>query len=259
MDSPSLEILVSTQNGDFGNLGSIEQASVLYINQSQSGAGGSLPAATARIVNSTDTGLSNSRNLAIDHAIGQICLIADNDVQYLPGFEEEILRCFKRLADADLIVFQIQTPEGEPYKQYPAHEEWLSPSQVGRVSSIEIAFRLESVKRSGIRFDPLFGLGAPFPSGEENIFLQQCRHQGLRILYVPIPIVVHPRQSSGSNLSDAATVRAKGAVFYRLYGAKWPAAILRFAWRLPNRSEFGFIRFAGLMLRGVYEYRRRSR
>ena len=39
-----------------------------------------------RVINSFEIGLSKSRNLAIKNALGDICIIADDDIEYVEDF-----------------------------------------------------------------------------------------------------------------------------------------------------------------------------
>ena len=57
-------------------------------------------------IDTLDRGLSKSRNLAIKNAIGDICLIADDDVVLEKDFHESILSSYESLSDADLISFK---------------------------------------------------------------------------------------------------------------------------------------------------------
>ena len=62
-------------------------------------------------VETRQRGLSRSRNMAIDKADADICILCDNDVEYLPDYEKRIEDGFARHPDADLIVFYVQRKE----------------------------------------------------------------------------------------------------------------------------------------------------
>ena len=79
--------------------------------------------------------------------------------------------------------------------------------------------KLKSIKDKNIKFDENFGLGGIYTSGEENIFLMDCINNGLKIIYIPITIAIHEKESSGRIL-DEKTIYSKGALFYRLFGIK---------------------------------------
>jgi glycosyltransferase involved in cell wall biosynthesis len=204
-----------------------------------------------------ERGLSKSRNRALSLAQGDICLIADDDISLLPEYKERILSEFRANPEADIITFQIRTPDGGFFKDnYGTDPHWHTLRSIMRVCSIEIAFRRERVLKSGIRFDERFGLGAEFPTGEEAIFLADAIRAGLRVRYVPVPIVVHGRESSGAAFArNPRLIKAKGAMFLRLFGV-WSMPIsLLFAAMKYKRSEMSFFYFVRCMLNGMREFR----
>ncbi len=138
-----------------------------------------------RFIESTDRGLSKSRNLAMDNADGDICILCDNDVEYLPDYEIRIKDGFEKHPDADLIVFYIKRKE-KPVPNYDRSKR-MGYLSVMKIFSPEIAFKRNSIK--GIRFDERFGAGSGrYLMGEENIFLYDCLKKGLKIYYEPVMI-----------------------------------------------------------------------
>lgn len=135
-------------------------------------------------IESKDRGLSRSRNLAIDSAESELCILCDNDVVYVQDYEKIICESFDRHPDADLIVFYIKRKE-KPIPNFPK-EKRMGYLSVLKIFSPEIAFRRESVK--DIRFDEDFGAGAKYIMGEENLFLYDCLKRGKKIYYVPVKI-----------------------------------------------------------------------
>ena len=55
-------------------------------------------------IESTERGLSRSRNMALKNAEADICILCDNDVEYVDGYEDIILKEFKDNPEADIIV-----------------------------------------------------------------------------------------------------------------------------------------------------------
>lgn len=55
--------------------------------------------------NSTDRGLSKSRNTALKHATGDICVLADDDLEYVENYRDLIIEQFKLHPQADIITF----------------------------------------------------------------------------------------------------------------------------------------------------------
>jgi glycosyltransferase involved in cell wall biosynthesis len=169
------------------------------------------------VINSSSKGLSKSRNIGILNISRGYVIIADDDVSYLPNFDKTVKSAITRFPHISAFTFQIQTPDGDSYKRYRTKgfiHNWIS---ILRVSSISVVFNIERVKSENIFFDEKFGLGAKYPTGEENIFLNDMRSRGLVILSIPKPVVIHPHESSGSQITNQL-IFSKGAMFRRLYG-----------------------------------------
>lgn len=196
------------------------------------------------------TGLSRSRNAALDFAQGEIVLIADDDVAHPDGAFDEIRRVFAQDPDLDLLAGRSFTPDGVPRK--PAHNRphrlrlWNS----GRISSHELAFRRARITAAGIRFDEHFGVGAGTPNflGEEYIFVADCLKAGLRGCYLPFPLSIHPPESSGFVWEGRAAAQARAGVLARVFGPWTP--LMRVAFAAKNFRRFETIEDLGIFLLG---------
>lgn len=136
-------------------------------------------------IDSTQRGLSRSRNMAIRNAVADICILCDNDVEYVDGYEELILKEFREHPEADVIVFYIKRKE-KPQPNYPKRR-YMGYLSVMKIFSPEIAFRRKAVM--DIPFNEAFGAGSgKYLMGEENIFLYNCLQRHKKILYVPVKI-----------------------------------------------------------------------
>ena len=248
----TFQILISTLNGMFLNRSIIVLSKYILINQSKERL---LPNKNNNIYNFNERGLSKSRNRAIEIADADICLISDDDLDYSAEIEQLITDAFKKNSDADIITFQIKTPDGKMYKNYKPNAFWHTKKTLMRVSSVEIAFRLKSIHDGGLKFDEYFGLGAEFPTGEEIIFLTDALKKKLKILYIPIPIVIHPIESSGKNYDNITLIKAKGAMFYRIFGNIGYIISVLFAYKKYKYSIFSLKYFIVLMFKGIKNYR----
>jgi len=171
---------------------------------------------TVRIINVAERGLSKSRNMAIKNAIKTICLIADDDVVYLQNFDEEIINAFNQNLDAAIITFNHQRigldkPQNNSKKPY-RH----SKKTIYDVCSIEIAFRLNSIRENNLFFDKYFGLGSYFEIAEEFLFLRGAIKLNLKLYFSPHVIVSHPLLSSGEDQGNDKLIYARAALFYKL-------------------------------------------
>lgn len=136
---------------------------------------------TVRIFDETDRGLTKSRNLAIEKATADVCMLCDDDETFVPGYEEKILGAYEACPQADIIIFKM-------VNRKPSFQDRimrLKFPQTMKVSSWQISFRRESLLRSGVRFDELLGAGTGNGAEEELKFLLDAQKAGLRIWYVP--------------------------------------------------------------------------
>lgn len=138
---------------------------------------------TATVIYTTERGLSKSRNLAIDNANGDICLICDDDEILEHDYESSILEAFRNYDD-DIIAFKF----GNPARQYSNKTFKVGFFKTGKIGSVQLAFRLDSILHNNIRFNIKMGSGTGNGAGEENRFLIDCIRKGLKIRYVPVLI-----------------------------------------------------------------------
>lgn len=169
-------------------------------------------------VDSNEIGLSKSRNMALDNARGDYLVIADDDLEYVDGYNITICNAFKKNPKADVIVFQVEGIEHE-FKKYGRKAKKLSYLGSLHVSSVEIVIRRDSIKKYNIRFAEEFGSGAKYRMGEENIFLFECLKAGMKIYYEPKVIArLHMNKSTWFRGFSKKYFFDRGAVSRKLYG-----------------------------------------
>lgn len=244
--NPTLEILISTMNRrDLSFLKSMfpyhqpEEFSILIINQTQHEEDLISHYDTIRVINSRVFGLSKSRNLAIENAIGDILLLADDDIQYLPNFEKIILQAYDRYDQASLISFQYLNENKELVKFYPKSEGYISSSKQ-YLSSVEMTVNKSSLNAHHINFDERFGLGAKFICAEEQVFRHEILSKNLKVAFVSKPICIHLASTSGSKLDSPENIKAMTAFKYFQYGNLVYLWLLKYVFFLYRH---GFISF----------------
>ncbi|MBO4902145.1 MAG: glycosyltransferase [Lachnospiraceae bacterium] len=207
-------------------------------------------------IESTQRGLSRSRNMAIRNARADICILCDNDVEYADDYEEKILSAFEEHPDADLIVFYIQRKE-KPEPNYPT-KRWMGYLSVMKIFSPEIAFRRRSVQ--GLTFNESFGAGSgKYLMGEENIFLYDCLKARRKILYVPEKIAtLREEESTWFQGYNKAFFLSRGAGYAAMSRFFSHVLIWQFALRKRElyRKEMRTITALTYMYRGRSEYLR---
>jgi hypothetical protein len=82
--------------------------------------------------------------------------------------------------------------------------------------------KIESIRSAGIEFDENFGAGVENYLGDEYIFIADALNKGLKGVYLPIKVAVHPSDSSGSRWGTDKDLKARAAVFSRVFGPLAP-------------------------------------
>ena len=159
---------------------------VVVINQCDWDAYAEYPTETgaARMFSVRQRGLTRSRNMAIEKAAADVCLLCDDDEEFVPGYEARILAAYERLPQADVLIFKITNRPAS----FPDRVLRLRFPRTMKVSSWQISFRRERILAAGLRFDELLGAGTGNGAEEELKFLTDCEKAGLKIYYVPVEI-----------------------------------------------------------------------
>ena len=232
--------------------------SSIVINQGSSEEREYFPEEDCLFITTKERGLSKSRNMAIREAAmagRELCILCDNDVLYERDYEDKILKAFDRNPDSDILVFFIERPER--HRSVFNTEKPLDRLHAMKIFSPEIAFRLSRIRKAGLKMDELFGAGAKYGMGEENIFLFDAIRAGLKITYVPIRIAgTIENESSWFKGYTREFFRNRGAGYYRMAPVLWPLLCLQFAVRKRGlyRESLGFFAALKGMAEGKREY-----
>lgn len=151
---------------------------------------------TIRMYSNTQRGLSRSRNLAILHAKGDICLISDDSEKFEDNYVETILSAFKRHPDADIIAFNFKRTNHRSSSKEKFKKEGKA-SKYTFFSSQSLAFRRDVILNNHIFFDYRLGAGSCFISaGEEGAWQRLARKKGLIIYQCPEVIATVVQEDS---------------------------------------------------------------
>jgi len=178
--------------------------------------------ANIRVINIFERGLSRSRNMLLANASKRIGLIADDDLVYLEGFDERVLKGFNRFKEAAIIKFCTTTFDGIPFRKYPkVPVANLNAMQRLASTSWEIGVNTNLVRKSGILFNIHFGLGSTFPLGEEPIFINDLYDAGYQVSHEPETIVTHKAEKDSDNITLAENYRIRGAFLAKIFGSRF--------------------------------------
>lgn len=169
-----------------------------------------------KFITTNTKGLSRNRNITLDNATGDICLIADDDLTYEDDYAEKIINAFNENPSADLIIFNLKE---KPIIRYLIKKKFKVKSlNYMRFGSVRIAFKLNSIREKGIKFDNNFGSGSIVPFGEDTIFLHDCLKAKLKIYAIPEYLLSlnNDRPSTWFNGYTEEYLINKGKLFRRI-------------------------------------------
>ncbi|MBF4516291.1 glycosyltransferase family 2 protein [Flavobacterium sp. ANB] len=229
-----VEILISTMNRDSLDFlvpmfpfSHFSNFSILIVNQTLNDKILTSDFSNVRVINSFGKGLSKSRNLALENAIGKILVIADDDIVYQEGFITKIIHAYHKFPEAAVINFSVVNSEGNLIKKYPLNpKSSLNIFDILNTSSIEITLNKSIIHAEKIQFDEKFGLGGIFEIGEEAVFLFDLKEKKRQLAFESEIIAKHENQTSSNKKNIAERYYIHGALFSRVFKKKYVYWIL---------------------------------
>lgn len=204
-------------------------------------------------LNFTERGVGLNRNNALMRADADICLFADDDMVYEDNYVEIIENAFRDNPNADVIIFNLR-------EKIITRKLINKKSRVGylnylRYGTARVAVRLSSVKKHGIYFNQCFGGGTEHCHGEDNLFLNACLKNKLKIVAMPVYIgsLTEERVSSWNNGYDEKYVKDQGVLFRTLSRRWWRLLCLQDALRRHNSYNMSFYKAFMLMIHAANE------
>ncbi len=141
-----------------------------------------------RMISTTERGLSKSRNMALKHAKGDICLLCDDDELLVKDYYERIINAYLELPKAVSIAFNVNRINNKMKKRYYKIERIKKAPMYRGYQSGMLTFRLDLVRKNHIMFNEKFGSGSSWGGGEEILFERDIRKKcGVMYEY---PIVI---------------------------------------------------------------------
>lgn len=213
----------------------------------------------AKFICTTERGLSRSRNMAINNAWGDICLICDDDEKLEDDYEELIQNAYLAHEKENAILFIVERKDLVNGKLHPIKEQKVKLKQLLQSSSVQVTFRREDIINNRIEFDVMLGSGSGNGGGEDNKFLLDIRKKKLNIYYVPVCIgCVMPGNSLWfDGFTEQyminrgwTTRRSLGSILGLFY-------IIVFAYRHLSsyRENMSFLKAFCLLMKGYFEKR----
>ena len=191
---------------------------------------------SATYLNFAERGVGLNRNNALMRATGDICLFADDDMEYVDNYCDIVRDAFKQFPDADVVVFNLA--EVSPTRYVIKKVEKVGHLNYLRYGTARVAVKLKSVRENGIYFNQCFGGGTEHCHGEDNIFLTDCLKAGLKIYAVPKTIakLTEERGSTWNSGYDEKYLVDQGCLYRAISRRWWKLLCLQDAIRRGKRD-----------------------
>lgn len=202
-----------------------------------------------------ERGIGLSRNTALMRATADIVYFADDDLVFEDDFVEKVNNAFLKHNKADLIVFNIESMNSArpEYQDTSDHRlRWFNYLKYG---ACRIAVKRNKLLRSGVTFSLLFGGGAIYQAGEDNLFIKKCMSSMNCWASKTFVGSVKQEESSWFKGYNVKYYLDRGALFYNMYG-KW-AFIFILLIELKNikrKSELNLIKRLKCEFKGIRDF-----
>lgn len=211
-----------------------------------------------KIISNTDRGLSRSRNVGLQNSNSDICMLADDDLIYNSDYKNIVIKAYHDNPKADIIIFEIDSLNPKRrMKEISKRECRIGFRKILKISSVKVTFRRVSIINNDIKFNELFGAGAIYNAGEENLFLVDCLKKKLRIYYIPIKIgSVLQTSSTWFNGFNEQYFKTYGAASYVIFRWMYWIDIFQFSIRKYNmyKNHISIFKALKIMINGKDEY-----
>lgn len=136
-----------------------------------------------KIFSNSELGVAKSRNMALKNAAGDICILADDDMQFTDGYKETVIDIYER-HNADIIIFNFANDDDKLNRKNQTVKN-VNIFNYMNYGAARITFKNDAIKNKNISFKETYN-GIPLPTcGEDTLFLREALKNGLKIIAVP--------------------------------------------------------------------------
>jgi len=259
---PKFEILcVTMHQTDFSKIEEMNiHSDVLFANQASTTGYDEMTFGDnklARMVTTETRGVGKNRNLALIYANADICLLADDDMVYDDDVEQIVVNEFEELHRADAIIFNVITDSKEHPQVFNKKQKRMTMFSRNPYGAVRIAFRLNKIRRSNIWFTTMFGGGAPYPCGEDSMFIRDMMKKGMKV-YVSNKVIgrIKFEASTWYTGMDERFFAGKGSYIQATRKGLWRYMYaFYYAYRTRKRSNVPGLKKVKSMIKGMNEYK----
>ena len=206
-----------------------------------------------KFINTTERGLSKSRNMAIRNCDADICVLADDDECFTDDYEEKIISAYRAHPEVGVIAFSLIRNDIVGGKLYPKLQKELGFKQIFSTSSLQLTFK----KSNCVYFDEKMGSGTGNGGGEENKFLFDMRRNGIKMWYFPSVIAtINPSESKWFKGYNEHFFRNHGWASRRILGDTISFIYcIYYIFRMRNKTKLSFSKLLKSEFSGWFQKR----
>lgn len=258
-----LQVLISTMHQkDYSLLGKMNiQSDAIIVNQCEKNCVEEFEYNGFHIkwVSSNERGVGKSRNTALLKSSADILLFADDDVVYEEGYANRIINFFESNPRVDVATFNLKSLNEKRPLYLVSKTYRLHRFNCLRFGACRIAVRREAVLKNNIWFSLLFGGGAPFQAGEDNLFLTNCIQKKMNSVASTIFLgTVKQEDSTWFKGYDEKYFFDRGALFAAMYGHCAYAMLVLFELKkVVSKNSMRFHKRLKTGLKGVRMFKKK--
>lgn len=204
-----------------------------------------------------ERGIGLSRNTALMRATADILLFSDDDVIYDDNYTQIILRNFERYSSAGLIAFNLPSKNTLRKEFVVEKEKRIHLFNCLKYGAARVAVRRAMIFEKRICFSLLFGGGAEYSAGEDNLFVSDCIKNHIKSYAVTDKIgLVLQEESTWFKGYTSKYFMDKGILLYSIYG--YLAHFLSLIICLKNRDIYIGVNIKTAVIetwRGIRKYK----
>lgn len=153
-----------------------------------------------KLIRSCKRGLSLSRNTLINQLNAEYLWLIDDDIIISKQSLRRVVSLIEKTKKADVLIGKIECSDSQSLEYYKKYTTRNGLVGLLKTSSIEMIIKKDFIIDNDIRYNPLLGLGAKYPCGEENYFLVECWNKGAEINFFDETFIYHPCNEKKANL-----------------------------------------------------------
>lgn len=203
-----------------------------------------------------ERGVGLSRNTALQRADADVLIFADDDVAYCDGYADVVVNFFKKNKNISLATFNLQSQNRERPEYIDTKTHNIHLYNCLKYGAFRIAVRREAILASNITYSLLFGGGAKYQAGEDNLFITDCLKCGLRAKASPDMLgTVKQEQSTWFSGYNEKYYIDRGALFRAMYKRAALPMLLFFELKnIHRKNKFCFFDRFMLASRGIKNF-----